>query len=559
MNSRENGKRQDSNDFIAESVDEQIESRLTRSVPGQQPGGARLLRDLVAMSREDTASLDRIWQRLSSHQTFHNADHRIDDIEQTGQDEASAAEAHPLTPFKRRLFRQRLGLIAAAACMLLLVGSLAVVLNLGHNLVARHPGTGGTAEALCTPTDKNTTAPAPVVYAEKAKQSGLYVAGGQGIYRFDVQGGQAGHLQPLWVFKMNACTSFTPTTYPNSLSHGNMKMFTPRITTGAVVGDNMVFFDVAEESGAYLYALDSQDGALAWKAKVGVSGTPLVLANLVVVATTDNAGNPMIMALDARHGTIHWSHSYATSITNQSEGLGAVGDDRVFVSASNTIFALDGTSGKQVWSSDIESGQIISGTRYFDGTLYVTASFSCYNCEVLPGTSAAYAFDPATGNQLWESQKVAGYPSPPTEAQGVVYFGAIDGSVHALRASDGQQLWQSHVTGEVRGAPDIADGLVVVTAGPFLDPTQHGTSNGEIVALAAAHGDYKESIAFPNMGINDYSNPLAVTNGYLYIGTATFVLYSVNAHNGRQIQQYALQEINGGTFFELSPYLTLVP
>lgn len=568
MNQEENwnDKIRDGERFVPDTVDEEIESQLSAKAPEEHPSAeSRMIHDLAALEQEDAASLERIWRHLATHETFDRANRPAGEAWQpykSGNIDGTLS----LVAQRRRHFRQRLGIAAAVACILLVVGSLAFVLDMARlgRLATQPPPT---AQESCSPSGNSATAPAPVVYKKEAGQSGLYVTGSQGVYRFDAQGGQP---QPLWLFKMNACVPITPTIEPGFSYRGVIPL--PTVTTGAAVANSMVYFGVNEKSGGYLYALHTLDGSLAWKAKVSPTGTPLVLDGMVplvldgmvVIETSDNAGNPLIMAFDAQNGTMRWSHPFSSSPTNQSEGLGAVGDGRVYASTSHTIFALDITTGKQVWSTDIESDQIVIASRYFDGTLYATASSTCFNCAILPGTSAAYAFNPASGGKLWESQKVAGYLSPPTESGGVVYFGSIDGSVHALHASDGKQLWQAYANGEVRAIPVVADGLVFVVAGPFLDPSIHqGTSNGQVVVLVAANGNFKEAIAFPNMGIVDMQ-PIAAVGGIVYITPLSYVLYSAQVGSSKlSFSQFSLQALlaseNGNTSPGIAPFLTLVP
>ena len=122
------------------------------------------------------------------------------------------------------------------------------------------------------------------------------MTGSQGVYRFDIQGFSP---QPLWLFKMNACSALTPTVVPGLANRGVIPL--PTVTTGAAVANSMVYFGVDEESGGYLYALHTLDGSLAWKAKVSPTGTPLALDGMVVIETAGSAGNSLIMALDAQH------------------------------------------------------------------------------------------------------------------------------------------------------------------------------------------------------------------------------------------------------------------
>lgn len=565
MNQEENwnDKSQDGEHFVPDTVDEEIESQLSAKAPEERPSAeSRMILDLAALEQEDATSLGRIWQRLTTHQAFDKANQPADEAWQPQKNGHSDDEL-PLVARRRRTLRQRLGIMAEVACVLLVVGSLAFVLNIARTAqrVSYENNLPPTVPVLCSPSGKNTTAPAPVVYEEKAGQSGLYVTGSQGVYRFDIQGFSP---QPLWLFKMNACSALTPTVVPGLANRGVIPL--PTVTTGAAVANSMVYFGVDEESGGYLYALHTLDGSLAWKAKVSPTGTPLALDGMVVIETAGSAGNSLIMAFDAQTGTMRWSHPFPSSATNQSEGLGAVGDGRVYASTSHTIFALDIATGQQVWSTNIESDQIVIASRYFDGMLYATASSTCFNCVILPGTSAAYAFNATSGGKLWESQKVAGYLSPPTESGGIVYFGSIDGNVHALHASDGKQLWQSYANGEVRASPVISGGLVFVVAGPFLDPTKHGTTTGQVEALVATSGNFKEAIAFPNMGIVDMQ-PVAVAGVVVYITTLSYELYSARIGTAiPMLHQDSLQSIltsgnggNGAISPGISPFLTLVP
>lgn len=140
MNSGEHLKEehQSGEDFVAGTVDEQIEWLASTKTPEpHQPAGERLIHDLVAMYREDAASMDRIWQQLSAQDAFDIANQRIEEAEQL-REERNAGNVNNMLPLmvqRRRPLQQRLGIIAAAACIILLVGSLAVVLSLDRKSV----------------------------------------------------------------------------------------------------------------------------------------------------------------------------------------------------------------------------------------------------------------------------------------------------------------------------------------------------------------------------------------------------------------------------------------
>jgi outer membrane protein assembly factor BamB len=460
--------------------------------------------------------------------------------------EALIADGGKPRPYiKRRTLQQRIGMIAAVACVMLLVGSLVVVLNLAHNA-----SSGITIPTnACTPTSK--TSPAPVVFTEKPGQSGLYAARSDGVYRFDVQGS---HIKPIWQYNMNACLTKTPTFVPGI--HQGLTIPKPSVTTAVTIADGTAYFGVEEDTGFYLYALHTSDGSLSWRAKVtdGNSiSTPLVLRNLIYIETIDSSNNKLIIALSTHDGSVRWSYHFLNSVTDQSEGMGTVGNGALYVSSSNTLFALDTATGRRLWSTQIESNQIVIATRIFDGVLYANSSSTCFNCQVEPSSSAAYAYNPKTGAQLWQSQKVAGYLSPPTEVNGVVYFGSIGGYVYAVSAKDGTQRWHTYVGGEIRTVPQVVDGEVYVGAGLFLNGTSDpNVDHGHIIGLDAAHGSQKWSYAMPSVQYNGYE-PVLAGGGAVYVGIGTDFIYVIRGSNGSPIERYKISPDN-----KISNHLDLI-
>lgn len=101
-------------------------------------------------------------------------------------------------------------------------------------------------------------------------------------------------------------------------------------------------------------------------------------------------------------------------------------------------------------------------------------------------THTLFALDAATGDILWQSTFNARIDSPPTVYQGLVLCGCRDGSVHALRAADGELAWRFIAAPEqrmivvrgqlesawpVHGSVLVADGVAYFAAGKssYLD------------------------------------------------------------------------------------------
>jgi outer membrane protein assembly factor BamB len=91
-----------------------------------------------------------------------------------------------------------------------------------------------------------------------------------------------------------------------------------------------------------------------------------------------------------------------------------------------------------------------------------------------------YAFDAITGASLWtaparrpESLRSAAPSSnrhapfsfnfsSPAVANGVVYFGSVDGSTYAFDAIAGAPLWNAATGAAITASPTVADGMVFV-------------------------------------------------------------------------------------------------
>ncbi len=69
------------------------------------------------------------------------------------------------------------------------------------------------------------------------------------------------------------------------------------------------------------------------------------------------------------------------------------------------------------------------------------------------------AFQAGDGVPRWHYKTGGTLLSSPTGANGVVYVGANDGSVYALRASDGALLWQTFVSVAVTAVSSISISL----------------------------------------------------------------------------------------------------
>lgn len=154
-----------------------------------------------------------------------------------------------------------------------------------------------------------------------------------------------------------------------------------------------------------------------------------------------------------------------------------VADGRVYtMDAAAVIDAFDLRTGRNLWKlqtrpKTVRSSAIGGGITLGDGVLYAAT-----------GLAEAIAIDPSNGRIKWRQTTVTPVRSPPTYAEGRLFFGLIDERLLALDATDGHLLWSYQATtsfNAVLGQPAPAFDHGVVVA---------GFGSGEIAALGALDG-----------------------------------------------------------------------
>jgi outer membrane protein assembly factor BamB len=227
---------------------------------------------------------------------------------------------------------------------------------------------------------------------------------------------------------------------------------------------------------------------VAWKRRIGAgsSRTSEVMAPVVAdggkVFVLD--GDSTVSALDAGSGDILWKHSVKPDETERgsgvlgfnirrgggqvSDGFGggvAVAGGKVFVSSGyRTMSALDAATGSVLWTvrtdSPLHGAPTVAGSRVY----------------VVDIDNQMIAFDTATGRQTWsyrgitEPARIMRASSPAVSGETVI-APFSSGEVVALRASNGQAVWQQVLSrssrtsalSEIRdiaGRPVISRGFV---------------------------------------------------------------------------------------------------
>ena len=309
----------------------------------------------------------------------------------------------------------------------------------------------------------------------------------------------------------------------------------------------------------------------AWQFFAGapVRSTPLISNDMIYFGTTKGD----FFAIDKKKGQVKWQYSTGMAINSSAASQG---EKIFFTDNRQTLFCLNKSTGKKLW--EFKMGEKIAYPWRFDyyysspvlyedklivggddGYLYnlyqrdgklawkfkskglVRATAAVYNGMVLFGDTEGifYALDLKTGKEKWVF-KVIGEPMKLEEfgydrkailaaaviSKGKIVFGARDGYLYCLNATDGKQLWVvDHQVSWVISTVAIKDSFVVT-----------GTSDGRFVQAVNLDSGKEIWKFHPNSLF--WSSPLIV-NDKVYAGGFDGILYCLDLKSGQRISQFS--------------------
>ena len=179
----------------------------------------------------------------------------------------------------------------------------------------------------------------------------------------------------------------------------------------------------------------------------------------------------------------------------------------VYLTAVNTAYALDESTGELVWSY---------GTERFPARDFPAAVAD--NVYYFSPDEHIYALDTATGEVLWSYEAGMMINTAPVTAGGIVYVGSESGRFYALDAATGGLVWSRESMAWALQSPMVADGVLYAES-----------SDGHLRALDAATG---EELWRFQKGYFDGIPSYTVTGGVLYVGSLDGSVYAFIAPIG---------------------------
>ena len=230
-----------------------------------------------------------------------------------------------------------------------------------------------------------------------------------------------------------------------------------------------------------------------------------------------------------------WSSSVGGGAAELGAGLvPAVGGGRVFFAGPDgDIVAHDASSGRRLWSKKYES---FSGGPGTNGSLVVAGTIE----------GALIAVDAETGLENWRARMSSEVISAPVVSTDTVVAMANDGRTHALKASDGSQIWAVD-----RGVPLLS---LRGNAAPILTSNSVivAGANGTVTALALSDG---RPIWEQRIGVGegrtdlermiDIDGRMVLLNGDLFVVGYESGAQALTADAGRTLWQRDMSSVSG--------------
>jgi outer membrane protein assembly factor BamB len=329
----------------------------------------------------------------------------------------------------------------------------------------------------------------------------------------------------------------------DTLSFSNVQFRKVNRMTPVVYKKTIVVGNALE--GLISYDLDTKN--VKWKLPVqrGVEASAVAVRDTLFVGGL----NGIMHSINMANGSVNWTFDTKAEIVSEpilQEGI------VYFMAGSQSIYALDGLTGKQIWiysRQDTSNSMTIRGgskPAIQNGILYVGFS-----------DGSLVAINSQTGTEQWEitlnrNSKFKDIDSSPVITDECILLNSYDDKIYCISKDKGEIVWSSAFGGA--STPLVIDQQIYTTSskgelvslnkkdgslfwkietknGVFVDPIQFndlivsGESQGKLIFFDRLSGKSLGSFE-PGRGV--FSRPVAVENN-LYFISGEANLYGVNA------------------------------
>ncbi|GHO51371.1 PQQ-like beta-propeller repeat protein [Ktedonospora formicarum] len=256
------------------------------------------------------------------------------------------------------------------------------------------------------------------------------------------------------------------------------------------------------------------------------SNKPAPLASPCLLIGVDQ--HYQIVALNARDGSVRWTHQAQTLSTNGSGNVFYTSDIN---NRGSIITAWTASSGTQIWQTSLQANGMLEYLMGANGFVYVDVAMG-WSDEVV------YALRATDGKLTWKHTihlrsglGDARNPLLITAGNGLVFVRAQESSFSVLHANDGSLAWHF--------SPNIPQGRFVynsqlVLVGQNVYYLQDLAGDQGVSLFAFSQGNGKPLWQRPLQGSSNYASGLAGAGTHLYLSINGQIIV-LNALNGTQL------------------------
>jgi outer membrane protein assembly factor BamB len=220
--------------------------------------------------------------------------------------------------------------------------------------------------------------------------------------------------------------------------------------------------------------LDAASGEVLWRNRDlrlnhenGPGSTPVIWQDKLIVHL-DGSDLQSIAAYDTASGKIAWRTTRSGTLRDDPQLKKAYGTplilpldgrDVVLSPAADWLYAYDPATGLELWkmSYGVLGFSIVPRPVAADGLLFVSTSF------LQPELLACRLDGPATPPEIvWREKKGAPTMASPLVVDGLLFMVSDKGIATCLEAATGERVWTERLGGNVSSSPLFADGRIYV-------------------------------------------------------------------------------------------------
>ena len=258
-------------------------------------------------------------------------------------------------------------------------------------------------------------------------------------------------------------------------------------------------------------AIDTSSGGVLWRDTthplehyVGPGSSPVLYGDLLIL-TCDGADVQFSVALDKRTGKEVWKAARSGKLRDDPDvrksfstpAILRVGDrDELVTPAADHVYAYDPATGRELWQLDYEGFSVVPRPVAAHGLVFVCTGFNTPRLlAIRQGGEGRLAADAVA----WEERsQIPANPSPLIVGD-AIYVVSDRGVATCLDARTGKERWRHRVGGNYSASPLYADGKI------FL-----ASEEGVITVIEPAAA-YRE-VAKSDLAARIMASPIAIGN-----------------------------------------------